>query len=220
MRSSINSHKNIPIETIPCCIDLGQFKRKEQPDLSQELGLKDKFVVVYSGSVGTYNQLNEMFDFFKETLNMIPNAHFLILTHNRDTVLKLIGERQDIDESTVTVRYALHSELPRFLSMGDVGLVFRRVSPTAIAASPTKFGEYLACGLPVVSNPQIGDLEEIINSNKIGAILSTNKDTIEEILTLLKDQDARKRCEDVARQIYSLDKGVSTYRDIYYKLTN
>ena len=68
--------------------------------------------------------------------------------------------------------------------------------------------------------PEIGDLEEIINSNKIGAILSTNKDTIEEILTLLKDQDARKRCEDVARQIYSLDKGVSTYRDIYYKLTN
>lgn len=226
LRESINSDKDILIKTIPCCIDLNLFKYADSQNLKDEIGLSGKFVLIYSGSVGTYNLLNEMFDLFKEALKLIPNAHFLILTQNKDMVVGLMTQREDIDKNKVTVTYAPHERLHSFLSIGDVGLVFRRTSPTAIAASPTKFGEYLACGLPVVSTPQIGDLEEIINVNRIGVVLGGYEKThyreaIDRLLPLLEEKNAiRSRCRKVAEEIYSLDRGAKAYLDTYNNLVS
>ncbi|MDP2943348.1 MAG: hypothetical protein Q8O36_07605, partial [Candidatus Omnitrophota bacterium] len=69
LRKSVNYSSNISIDTIPCCVDLQLFKLADNQNLKDEIGLSDKFVFVYSGSVGTYNLLDEMFDFFKEALN-------------------------------------------------------------------------------------------------------------------------------------------------------
>lgn len=224
LRESINSDKDILIKTIPCCIDLNLFKYADSQNLKDEIGLSGKFVLIYSGSVGTYNLLNEMFDLFKEALELIPNAHFLILTQNKDTVVNLMTQREDIDKDKVTVTYAPHERLHSFLSIGDVGLVFRRTSPTAIAASPTKFGEYLACGLPVISTPQIGDLEDIINLNRIGVVLnghgkSEYKEAISKILSLLTEKDEiKKRCRKVAEEIFALEHGGYAYLNIYNQL--
>lgn len=225
LRRSLNSRKDALIKTIPCCANLELFKcADDNQDLKNKMGLSEKFVLIYSGSVGTYNLLNEMFDFFKEALELIPNAHFLILTQHKDTVVSLFKKREDIDTGKVTVSYAPQEKLPHFLLAGDVGLVFRRTSPTAIAASPTKFGEYLACGLPVISTPQIGDLEEIIKSNKIGVVLGgygkTNyKEAISKLLSLLEGREAvRRRCRKTAEEIFSLDRGARTYLSVYNQL--
>lgn len=224
LKNNIDSSKDIFVKTIPCCIDLQLFNYDDNQNLKEKLGLSSKFVLIYNGSVGTYNLLNEMFDFFKETLEMIPNAHFLILTQHKDTVVNLIRQRKDIDSERTTVSYIPQEKLPSYLSFGDVGLVFRRTSPTAIAASPTKFGEYLACGLPVVSTPRIGDLEEIINSNEIGVVLSDYgktiyREAIKRLLSLLEDRNAvRIRCRKVAEEIFSLERGSRAYLDIYDQL--
>lgn len=215
---------NTYITTIPCCVDLALFHYEDDQALRNRMGLSDKFVFVYSGSVGTYNLLNEMFDFFKEAVGFIPNAHFLILTQNEHTVTDLLARREDIDKNRITVSYAPQEKLPSFLSIGDVGLVFRRTSPTAVAASPTKFGEYLACGLPVVSTPQIGDLEDIINSNEIGVVLtgygkSDYIQAVTKLLILLKEKDIlKKRCRKTAEETYSLARGARAYLSIYNQL--
>lgn len=225
LKRNLNSRKDIMIKTIPCCTNLELFNcADDNQDLKSKIGLSEKFVLIYSGSVGTYNLLNEMFDFFKEALELIPNAHFLILTQHKDLVFSLIRKREDIDADKITVSYMPQEKLPSFLSAGDVGLVFRRTSPTAIAASPTKFGEYLACGLPVISTPQIGDLEEIINSNKIGVVLggygkTDYKEAISRLLSLLEEREAvRRRCRKTAEEIFSLDRGARDYLSVYNQL--
>lgn len=224
LKKSINSSKDILIETIPCCIDLQLFSYVDAYSLKDKLGLSKKFVLIYSGSVGTYNLLNEMFDFFKEALKLIPNAHFLILTQNRDAVVNLMMNRKDIDREKITVTFVSHDKLHSYLSAGDVGLVFRRTSPTAVAASPTKFGEYLACGLPVILTPQVGDLEDIINSNRIGVALNgyektKYKEAVEKLLSLLSERDEiKRRCRKVAEKVFSLERGTRTYLSIYNKL--
>lgn len=225
LNKSINFSKDVLIKTIPCCIDLQLFNYDGNTNLRDEMGLSKKFILVYCGSLGTYNLLYEMFDFFKEAIEAIPNAHFLILTQNKDAVSDLIMKREDMDKDKITVTYAPQEKLPHFLSMADAGLVFRRTSPTAIAASPTKFGEYLACGLPVISTPQIGDIEEIINSNKIGVVLdgygkSKYRDAISNLLSLLTEKEAiRRRCRKVAENVFSLEHGARAYLSIYGRLT-
>lgn len=227
LKNNLNSYKNILIRTIPCCVNLELFCYRDNRTLKERLDLSKKFVLIYSGSLGTYNLLDEMLDFFKEMLQLIPNAHFVILSQNKDTVFNLIMKRKDLDRNKIMLTDVFQEELPVFLSMADAGLVFRRTSPTAIAASPTKFAEYLACGLPVISTPEIGDLEEIINTHKVGVVLAgygknEYKQAINKLLGLLKEGDILKeRCRKVAESIFSLNGGVKAYSDIYnYLISN
>jgi len=47
--------------------------------------------------------------------------------------------------------------MPAYLSAADAGLCFLGDHHSKAASSPTKFGEYLASGLAVVTNPWTGD---------------------------------------------------------------
>ena len=69
------SHLSSPplIVTIPCCVDLNKFRTNIDKHLSTFYpSFKGKYVFVYSGSLGTYNLLSEMFDFFKIASQKIP----------------------------------------------------------------------------------------------------------------------------------------------------
>lgn len=212
------------IETIPCCINMELFTCSLNSRIRETLGLSDKLVLVYSGSVGTYNVLSEMFDFFVEALQLAPHAHFLVLTQNKDIVTRYLSEKSSIDKGKFTIISSTQKDIPLYLCAGDLGLVLRKASSTAIAASPTKFGEYLACGLPVIASAGIGDMDEIINTHRIGVILKAYnrqcyKEAMEKILILMQnDGQLRQRCRSTAEKVYALDKGVNVYRHIYQSL--
>lgn len=226
LKNTINFQKDTLIKTIPCCTDLVKFKVDNNRSIGEKNkhGLTEKFVFVYSGSVGTYNLLNEMLDFFQVTTSLIPNVHFLILTQNKDVAINILRDREQIDKTRITVRYVSPDEVPSFLSIADAALIFRKDSPTAMAASPTKFGEYLACGLPVITMSRIGDLGQIVNFYKIGVVLnsyniSEYKKAVEKLLLLLKEKnDLKKRCRRIAENSFSLNRGINEYLNIYKDL--
>src|SRR3989442_8193197 len=64
---------------VPCCadLDLFRFSEKERTRRRAELGLQDRFVVVYSGSIGGWYFTDQMADFFAEFLKRRSDAHFL-----------------------------------------------------------------------------------------------------------------------------------------------
>lgn len=218
-----NFRSDVLIQTIPCCVDMEKFAydEKKRIGLRNKFGLYDKFVFIYSGSLGTYNLLDEMFDFFKTAKDMIHNAHFFILTQDKDRVISLLNEYRGINKEQFTIESALPPDVPAYLSMADAGLIFRRDSVTAIAACPTKFGEYLACGLPVVSMSKIGDVAAIINSNSVGAVLdsyapSEYRKSIAMLLSLCKEKNnLRQRCRDTAEEVFSLQRGAMLYQEAY-----
>lgn len=223
-QQAIFSQKNRLIRIIPCCVDVGHFKYNpgKNSAISDQLGLKDKFVFIYSGSIGTYNLIDEMIDFFKVGLGIIPSAHFLVLTHTPDPILNVIANTKV--KQRISVESVNRELIPQFYSAADVGLVFRKSSLTARASSPTKFAEYLSCGLPVIVGPGIGDLEEIVDRHKVGVVLkeynfSEYKDALKKIkLIYKKDPDLRTRCRQTAKEVFSLDSGVEKYLEIYNQL--
>lgn len=214
------------IKTIPCCIDLHLFRYTQVQDesLKERFALKDRFVFLYAGSLGTYNLLDEMLDFFKIARRHIPQAHFLILSHTSASIIVQACQRKGIRPEAVTVTFAPREELPSLLSLADAGVVFRRFSETARAASPTKFAEYLACGLPVLCGPRIGDLDKIITERKIGIVLDNygfkeyQRGTQRLISLIKEDRGLRARCRAVAKELFSLERGIRSYRDIYHRL--
>jgi glycosyltransferase involved in cell wall biosynthesis len=191
--------------------------------LLKNLNLENKFIFIYSGSLGTYNLIDEMLDFFNIASSIIKNSHFLILTHTKEIFLEKI-EKDVPNKEKFTVLSVERDKLFRFYSLGDVGLIFRRRSFTARASSPTKFAEYLASGIPVVSGPDIGDLAEIIKKYNIGTILTDySKDAyrkaLDEIIYLTKDRLAlSQRCRRAAEEVFSISKAVEKYLSIYQRL--
>ncbi len=74
-------------------------------------------------------------------------------------------------EDLLVVRKCSRRELPEYLTAANVGLLFVRPSPSRTACSPVKNGEYLACGLPVVTPADIGDYSRLIDKRNVGIVL-------------------------------------------------
>ena len=68
--------------------------------------------------------------------------------------------------------YLSREEVSYYLPIADIGFIFREKRSLNKAASPVKFGEYLASGLKVVATNYIGDMSKQIIDNNLGLILS------------------------------------------------
>ncbi len=88
----------------------------------------------------------------------------------------------------------------------------------AAIPSPTKLGEYLACGLPVVVNDGVGDVREIVEQLDAGAVLSSMSDReIDEVISRLDDilaVDAHD-LQERSRKIHDMPVALAKYRQVY-----
>ncbi|MDD3905528.1 MAG: glycosyltransferase [Candidatus Omnitrophica bacterium] len=213
------SKKNDKVRVIPCCVDVDKFV-PARPDASGDRG---SFTLVYSGSLGTWNMLNEMVDFFSELKRHKNNAHFSIVTQSPVRMVEdTVGGR--LKREDYTVRSGRYEEMPGYIAEADAGIIFRIPGFAKTAASPTKFGEYLACGVPVVINSGIGDTEELVRGGRIGVIVDRfcEDDYRSAALELLKmhaeGKFLRQRCRDAGVKEFSLAGGVEKYLEIYRSL--
>jgi glycosyltransferase involved in cell wall biosynthesis len=94
--------------------------------------------------------------------------------------------------------------------------------PSLSAAMPTKIGEFLACGRPIVVNKGLGDMDSFINEFNAGVILDGTDDNLRagaaSLVSLLSDPETPHRCRALAEKYFSLDVGAKRYFDIYQKM--
>src|SRR5712671_7386649 len=78
-------NRDVVHQVVPCCADLELFRfRLEDRDRRRaELGLQDRFVIVYSGSIDGWYLTESMADFFVTMRKQRNNPHFLWLTASR-----------------------------------------------------------------------------------------------------------------------------------------
>lgn len=127
-------------------------------------------VLIYVGSVGEKYCINEMLSFFKESLKTFN--HIIILTKNVSYINDLIMIKYPELNNRVSVKSVENNDIPKYISSADLGLAFIKPTFSMKAVIPIKIGEYLLCGIPVLSTPNIGDTEEFITNEKCGHILS------------------------------------------------
>jgi glycosyltransferase involved in cell wall biosynthesis len=101
---------------------------------------------------------------------------------------------------------------------------------SAAGVFPTKIGEYLAAGLPVVANKGIGDVEEILRGRgsetdgPVGVLVEefteeAYRRAVRDLLVLLEDPSIRERCRRVAEEQLDLERiGWPRYRGLYERL--
>ena len=220
--------ENLKISVIPCCADLDLFalNKIEQRNTLNELRKSieindDQFVVSYLGSIGTWYMLDEMLDFFVVLLRQKPNSLFLFITPDPSEKIYTAAKHKGLDTKYLRVTSAKRNEVPYWAALSSISLFFILPSYSKKASSPTKMGELMAGGIPLVVNSGVGDVAEILNDGANGIVLDAfDSQSLENACRqvdalLLKDPLHSIRC---AQKYYALDKGVEAYQEVYASL--
>jgi glycosyltransferase involved in cell wall biosynthesis len=187
--------------------------------------IKNKFCFCYLGSLGTWYALPEIFSFFVQAKSIISDCCLLFITPNGE-VLDGYAEHSGISRNEWLSLMLPHEDVPGVLRHVKAGLAFYKPGYSRIACSPTKLGEYLACGLPVIINTGIGDSDEVISSNNVGYVLkgyfdSEYLDALNKIRDLSEnDPGLAQRCIAVARKYFSFDDSVKKYTRLYNEFSS
>ena len=137
--------------------------------MRRELGLEGRFVVVFPGRFGRWHYNEETFEVVRGLLDADPQAFFLILTPDEGAA-RALAERR-LPAGRYAIRSAQHREVPRFLRAADLGILLRAADPINVAACPTKFGEFVMTGLPVLISAGIGDCSGFVAAQRAGVVL-------------------------------------------------
>jgi len=225
-RHLVEAGVSVPIDVIPTCVDLERFKRQhEDVEGSGSVASSMRTLsVVSTGTLGLGYLAEEMFRFAAMLKSTWPDASFRILTgSNRDQVVAA-AENAGLPTTCLEISRVSPEAVPAELSAADVGLCFVKPTEAKVASCPTKLGEYLACGLPVVATDGVGDVSEILQSNRVGVVIRQDDESswqaaVERLVKLLQDPELGERCRNVAEQNFGLVDGANDYLRIYGEMT-
>lgn len=177
---------------VPCSVDTAPFISVIgcRDRIRSELGLENKLVLGYCGALQRYQMPREGIQLFKRILAVEPRAHYLIITRETEAILSLCNEA-GVPTDSRTILSLDHKDVPQYLSAADAGLLLREKCAVNRVASPVKFAEYMAAGLPVVLSSEIGDYSDLVMRHKIGVVLDTLEPTekeVEQIVELLRNR--------------------------------
>lgn len=212
---------------IPCCADVEAIvARADQRDLvREELGIEsDQPVMVYVGKFGGWYLDQEMAEFVAAASRSTSSLVFLIVTQADPAPMLNELARRGVGVDGHRVLRAEHEQIGRFLAAANVGISFVKPCFSKISSSPTKVGEYLAAGLPVVSTAGIGDVDSLLRDDRVGVLIDEFSESAYESAAvaaeaLCAEPDIRERCIAVAREKLSLrEVGIPRYDALYRRV--
>jgi len=218
---------SVPIEVIPCCVDLALFPQPTpaaKTAAKQRLGLAGRRVVLYVGSTTGFYQFDEMVQFARAASLEDSSTFFLVLTqrHVEQVAAQIAASGMARDQ--FSVRSVAPHEVPENALAGDLALSFIPATYSKLASSPTKVAEYLACGVPVVATPGVGDIDGQLTGEGVGVLVrSHSPDGYSEALARLKvitaAPDIARRCRQSAARLFDLATvGGPRYVGLYHQL--
>jgi len=200
--------------------DTNKFKPAleiQRTAVRSELGIDDSApVLAYAGSMGDQYCVPEMLEFFRLVRSRRDDAQLLLLTGSPDEAERSVNGFVDL-RSHCHIRRVSPDDVPRYLGACDLGLALRRPSFSMQAVAPIKLGEYLLCGIPVLTTRTIGDTNELV-PDEVGHSLDTmSPEALEAAadwfvrVVLPNSEVFKKRCRNVGLRNFGLAATVDAY---------
>lgn len=208
---------------IPCCVDVAHFSPSTNADKATSLKKRLKIdpeakVLGYVGSIGTWYMLDEMLDFYLVFRQQNPKSVFLFISgESRENILTRSNDK-GIPAEEIMVESVPHQQVADHLSMFDLSVFFILPSFSKKASSPTKQGELMSMGIPIICNGGVGDTAELIQKYRAGAIVDEfSSASYQRAINDLVRYD-REEARKGAQEYFALEEGVRRYLRIYSKL--
>ena len=201
------------VTVIPTCADLQRFRPSDKPPSER----------VY-GCVGTVLSGWFLMDWLSALFNTVaqkdPEARFEVVTRDdTETVraaLDIDGKLGDLLSIFPSASERVHEALQK----QSTSVMFFTAETSKLGSAPTRLGEALGCGIPVIANEGVGDVADIIRRYNVGVIVKDASETamnaaLDELKPLRSDPDLPSRCRQAAEEVFSLEAGTEAYRKLY-----
>lgn len=224
-KAALELHKNHQYPTprqvsiIPTCVDTDHFSH---PNIERMRTASPGWSFCYAGSIGTWYCLNEMILFIRFLRSKeIPARLKLLINATSQNELQTYPHLRD--SSFIEILGSSYAHMPQALQNTDFGIYFIRPSYSKISSCPTKLGEFLAMGIPVITNRGIGDCDEWIEAHTLGILLedfapASFEKAYQQLLSLKKDAAVQQRCIEFVNQHLSLKLGVQKYNKVIHNV--
>jgi len=218
-----------PLEVIPCCVDMDRFGEATSSfrnSIREKLNVNGRRVLAYVGALGGWYLSSEMADFIALAHERDPSIFALVLTQSgghAESFRNRLGQL-GLSPGDYWVGTVSPNEVPDHLAAADLAFCFIKPGYSKLSSSPTKIGEFLASGLPVLCNAGIGDIDELLVTNHVGVLVETFGRqsyirALDDLEALAADNNLRQRCRAVARQHFDLETiGSTRYQNLYVRV--
>ncbi len=207
-----------PIIVVPSAVNLAAFQ--PSPEAREH---RSAMSFVYLGSVGLRYRLDDAGRFVAALRKIRPKTTLTVVSRADRTLVESMLDRSGLPREAWTLRKLAHSDVPAELQRHDAGLFFLTEGLSEHGCSPTKIGEYWACGLPVVTTPNVGDTDSIVRNQRVGVVVRCREAgaferAAGELVDLLGDRELQKRCREAAENAYSLESSCLRQLNLYAQL--
>ncbi|UAY52226.1 glycosyltransferase [Ferruginibacter albus] len=217
----------IPLEVIPCCVDMNLFDPNNidaslKNKFKEELKIKDgDFIITYLGSIGGWYLIEEMMRFCKILGDKIPHAKFLFISPHNHYMVAAAASKYGLSTDKLIVKQGKRYEVPALLSFSTYSVFFIKPCYSKISSSPTKHGEIMAMGIPVITNAGVGDVKEILTDYHSGYLVNDFTDAsfnsvVDKIVS--SNPFDKETIRNGAKEFYSLETAVQRYSNVYAKI--
>ncbi len=194
-------------EVIPTCVQTDKFYHSPMPKLP--------LTCLMSGTFNTFYDLER--------------TRQVIIAIREFTDLKVLWARPTESSTTSlglgeeVINATRHEDMPGLVAKSHFGIAICKQDDlkTLSAAVPTKIGEFLASGRPMLISKGIGDLDRMLGSNRAGIIIGHN-DELDgialQLMDLIFDVDTPTRCRELSMREFNMTSAVRKYLSVYKKL--
>lgn len=232
MANELSARYGVPMSrfhVIPCCTDVELFRVDEshRARIRDMLGLRDRFVVTYCGSLEFYQLPDQAIRVFRIIRRIEPRAHFLAITTHPEK-MRALAMSAGITSEEMSVLSLPPAEVPKYLVVSDVGLLLRHNDSINRVAAPVKFAEYLASGTPVIITEGIGDYSQAVAEHGLGVVVDIEwpdeslTDHLSEFCAIYHQhsQQFRERCFRYAKEHLSWTTQTNKVAKLYDELAH
>ncbi len=216
--------KGTPLEVIPCSADLQLFDAtniniEEKTSIENELNIQPTDLIVsYLGSIGGWYLTDEMMQFCKVLIEKMPAVKLLFISPHRHDAIRAAASKYGIAAEKILIRKAVRQQVPLLLSLSQYSIFFIKPCYSKQSSSPTKHGEIMAMGIPLITNSGVGDVQSIVEKYQSGIVIQ--EFTAENYKNAVAEISAGKQFDSNhirqgAKEFYSLESAVSKYISIY-----
>ncbi|MCC5966653.1 MAG: glycosyltransferase family 4 protein [Natronohydrobacter sp.] len=200
---------------IPTCADLDRF--------TPATASADAEV---HGCVGTVTsgwfRIDWLAAYVRAVARADDNARFEVVTRDDPETV-----RAQIDPcgtlGNLSIFACAPQDMPDAVRRQSVSVMFFTDGLGKLGSSPTRMGEILGCGIPVVANSGVGDVAGIVARYRVGVLVEDASDAtmdraVEELARLRADPELPARCRQAAAEVFSLERGTDAYRALYAEI--
>lgn len=190
---TINSSAQSAMVKIAPGIDTEHFAPTDSSELTSELGLTDKKVIVSVGRLVHRKGQDVLIEAMPHLLKEIPDAHLVLIGEGPyrgylETRVKNLG----IDSKVTFIGRITYVDLPRYICLGEVFVMpsRSRLAGLEVEGLGIVYLEASACGLPVIAGNSGGAPDAVVQG--VTGLVVNGKDqhaVAMSIATLLNDQE-------------------------------